>query len=56
MTAKGINKRMEIEKLIHETALRCVEQIEAARKAVKELDGDGDEAVNRMLELINEED
>lgn len=56
MTAKAINGKLEIETAIHQAALQAVELIAQAKKRVKELGGDEDEAEQRMLELITEDD
>ncbi len=56
MTVKAINERFEIETAVHETARQIVELIEAARQRVEKLGGDGDEATERITELVTADD
>lgn len=56
MTVKAINERFEIETTVHETARQIVELIAAAKERVEKLGGDGDEATERVMELVTEDD
>ena len=54
MTVKAINNRLEIETTIHDTAHQIVELIAAARERVEKLGGDGEDAENRIVEMVTE--
>jgi len=56
MTPESIDKELERQRIIHETASKVVEIIIDASKEIRRMGGDADAAYQRMMELINDPD